>query len=220
MPMGDQHSCGVMGPAGRLQGSLDDERHALIQIIGHRRVSWGQRRLARTQELHQRQTEAFARRGIHVVIGGRNHGLVLVVLEETVQDDHPAGEGRQAGKQRHQHDPVMLQVVVGHLHQQHRIGRIAESPTEGGDQVDPVLPAVGRVEDRGVNHTLNLDVTDGRRYQRRRTARHGFYRAEYLPAPAVEQDPADFQPLFPARRRLRGLHDGCRLGRLGVGATH
>lgn len=141
------------------------------------------RRGAAGHEFHQRQAQALAARGVHVVAGGSVQAGVLRGIEIAVQGDDPAGEWRQLGKQGEQFDVVGRQVALGHLQHQRGIAGVAECPAEGGDQVMPVLAPVQRIEHRDVDHPVHDDLlvlVDVRQQRRRMLGLGGRYRLDGL----------------------------------------
>ena len=169
----------ILRPGRGLLAGADHEAHLGVHVVGHRRMVRSDRRGAAGHEFHQRQAQALAARGVHVVAGGSVQTGVLRGVEIAVQGDDPAGERRQLGKQGEQFDVVGRQVALGHLQHQRGIAGVANAQQKAVIRVMPVLAPVQRIEHRDVDHPVHDDLlvlVDVRQQRRRMLGLGGRHR--------------------------------------------
>src|SRR5690606_24125860 len=137
---------------------LKYKSQSLVYIVGHRGMVRRNGGLSACQKLHQGQAKSFTRRGIDIEIAGTNESLVVLILQKTMQNQNTALKRGQGRQQRHQRYAIKLEVVVSHFDDQGGLVGVFERPAERSNQIDPVLAAVGRIENGGVDDSSDLNV--------------------------------------------------------------
>ena len=161
VPIGPPTQQRILRPGGRFRVRLDDKSHAGIEIVGDGRMGGRNPGPPRRQVIHQRQTIPFGA-GRRQVVRADAGQLQHVGFAQEVRDQHQAATVRNI-QPAVEADHAMNRLWAARYQLQHQRGvvAVAQGIKEGRNHVFPILAAVVRIEDAGIDDAAQVQAPPG-----------------------------------------------------------
>ena len=166
MPGGPPAEPRILRPGGRFGMRLDDKADAGIEIVANRRMRGRNAGPARRQIVHQRQTIPF-RPGRRQIVRADAGQFEHVRVAQETRNEHQAATVRNVQPAvRAEHVMNRLWAAGDQLQHQRGVVAVAQGVEEGRKHVFPILAAVVRIEDAGIDDAAQFQPLRGTRGQR------------------------------------------------------
>ncbi len=148
----------ILRPGGRFRMRVDDKPDAGIEIVGNRRMGGRNTGPARRQIIHQRQTIPLRASRRQVVRAGAGQ-LQHVGFTQEIRDQHHAAAMRNIQPAvKADHAVNRLRAARYQLQHQRGVVAVAQGIEEGGNHVFPILAAVVRIENAGIDDAAQVQA--------------------------------------------------------------